>query len=519
MNKVKCFTYILFTEKQKDIYNMNKFLKILSTLPILLSFSFTTAPVNYATKAFKQGKFYDSSTKLDFTDSTVEEINSYYGSVGIMTGNEMKTYLYSKIAVHKADDTDGKKYFLTYSQVSDWYKLTDRNWTISDTVTPETFTLTKDNTYYFYNAYISDAANNDVNKAYTNYVNGFKTDTSLTGIDYANKKKPNSQIQVDKEHMWAKNHGFKLKDSSGKDVETKGAWTDLHHLVAADHNTNSEGHNDHFFGEVDHSTAKVIKNYLADGTQEISGWLDEANDTFEPTDEWKGDVARCLLYMGTRYSFKLDTNTQEEPYLYLTDDKTYTDDDAERNDKIFHGVQYNLSTLLNWNESDPVSDYEIHRNNLIYKNIQDNRNPFIDHPEWARRVYDTSYVYDASKEQEPTVKAKDNNSGNNSDNTSSNTSSNNSGSTSSNTSSSTTTTDTAKDDSNGSAFSLFGLDTKTSYIVMIVICSVLLLIFIIVIAMLIRHGDKKQKKEARKIVKKVSKKAYNSTKKKNNSKK
>ena len=92
-----------------------------------------------------------------------------------MTGNEMKTYLYSKIAVHKADDTDGKKYFLTYSQVSDWYKLTDRNWTISDTVTPETFTLTKDNTYYFYNAYISDAANNDVNKAYTNYVNGFKT--------------------------------------------------------------------------------------------------------------------------------------------------------------------------------------------------------------------------------------------------------------------------------------------------------------------------------------------------------
>ncbi len=430
---------------------------------------------------------------LDFSDSTATEINTYYGDVQTKTGDELKVYLYSKIATHKADDTDGKNYFLTYSQVSDWYKLTDRNWEISASVTPENFTLTKDNTYYLYNAYISDRANNDVTKAYSNYINsGFKTDSSLSAIDYENKKKPSNMIQVDKEHMWAKNHGFKLKDSSGKDIETKGAWTDLHHLVAADHNTNSQGHNDHFFGEVDHSTATLIKNYLADGTQEISGWLDTANDTFEPTDEWKGDVARCLLYMGTRYSFKLDKNSQEEPYLYLTDDKSYSDDDAERDDsnKIFHGVQYNLSTLLKWNEEDPVSDYEIHRNNLIYKNIQDNRNPYIDHPEWARRVYDASYVYDASKEKGPTLV------GYNKD------------------SSDSGTTDSSSSESNNSSstqsgdFTLFNLTPKQTYILIIVVAAVLLILIVLIMILLIKHSNKKQRKAAKKKIQKAAKIVY-----------
>ncbi len=484
---------------------MHKILKIFSLVPCLLSFSFTTAPIKKA-NTFKLGKYYDSKAMLDFSDSTATEINTYYGDVEKKTGDELKVYLYSKIATHKADDATGQKYFLTYSQVSDWYKLTDRNWTISASVTPETFTLTKDNTYYFYNAYISDSANNDVNKAYSNYINGFKTDTSLTAIDYTNKKKPSNQTQVDKEHMWAKNHGFKLKDSSGKDIETKGAWTDLHHLVAADHNTNSQGHNDHFFGEVNHSTATVIKNYLADGSQEISGWLDTSSDTFEPTDEWKGDVARCLLYMGTRYSFKLDKNSQEEPYLYLTDDKTCTDDDAKRSDdnKIFHGVQYNLSTLLKWNEQDPVSDYEIHRNNLIYKNIQDNRNPFIDHPEWARRVYDTTYVYDASKEKGPTLVGYNKDSADSDSTADKDSSAVQPDSSSSSSSSQSNNSSTTQ---NGD-FTLFNLTPKQTYILIIIVAAVLLVLIILILIILVKHSNKKQRKAAKKKIQKAAKKVY-----------
>ena len=46
-----------------------------------------------------------------------------------------------------------------------------------------------------------------------------------------------------------------------------------------------------------------------------------------------------------------------------------------------------LSDLLEWNKLDPVDEYEIHRNNLIYNNYQHNRNPFIDFPQWADYIW------------------------------------------------------------------------------------------------------------------------------------
>jgi uncharacterized repeat protein (TIGR02543 family) len=50
-----------------------------------------------------------------------------------------------------------------------------------------------------------------------------------------------------------------------------------------------------------------------------------------------------------------------------------------------------MTMLLNWNESDPVSQKEIDRNNAIYNDYQHNRNPFIDHPEYARLIWDENY--------------------------------------------------------------------------------------------------------------------------------
>ena len=42
--------------------------------------------------------------------------------------------------------------------------------------------------------------------------------------------------------------------------------------------------------------------------------------------------------------------------------------------------------LLEWNVDDPVSQKEIDRNNAVYA-IQNNRNPYIDHPEWAHSIW------------------------------------------------------------------------------------------------------------------------------------
>lgn len=375
-------------------HNHMKLLTLSFLIPVLFaSTALTGFPQKAVSKTF-QGKFYDSSQKLDFSDSSEEEINQYYGDTGSIKGEEFKEYLYQKISC-KTEELS--KYYLNYGSgidgVGKWYQITDRNWALSETIDPDTFTFITSSSdsrcknTFFYNMYISDESNNDRTKAYSNLSNGYKADDSLNAIDFENKKKPSGMIRMDKEHVWAKSHGFEVIDNNF----TIGAQTDLHHLVAADGNTNSAGHNNYSYGEVDKSKAKVIYNYLADGShEEISGWLDASSKTFEPTDEWKGDIARCLFYMATRYSEKKEVNTKEEPYLLITDDKSIQDD----NDAC-HGVQYNLSTLIQWNELDPVSDYEKHRNNLIYHNVQNNRNPYIDHPEWVKRVFDPdSYTTD-----------------------------------------------------------------------------------------------------------------------------
>lgn len=90
---------------------------------------------------------------------------------------------------------------------------------------------------------------------------------------------------------------------------------------------------------------------------------------FEPIDEYKGDIARTYFYMATRY-FGEDAGWPGSP--------------------MFDGAQpkeWALNMLLIWHQNDPVSVKEIDRNNAIYQ-LQNNRNPFIDHPEFANYIWD-----------------------------------------------------------------------------------------------------------------------------------
>jgi hypothetical protein len=47
--------------------------------------------------------------------------------------------------------------------------------------------------------------------------------------------------------------------------------------------------------------------------------------------------------------------------------------------------------LMQWHNNDPVSQKEILRNQAIYQ-IQGNRNPFIDHPEFVERIWGDTTV-------------------------------------------------------------------------------------------------------------------------------
>jgi len=153
-----------------------------------------------------------------------------------------------------------------------------------------------------------------------------------------------------REHVWAKSHGdFGNNPPCG---------TDAHHIRPTDASVNSaRGNMDFDNGGQEHPEA--LGNYYTS-----SNW--------EPRDAVKGDVARMIFYMAVRYE-----GGSGEPDLEVVD-WVNTSPNPE------HGK---FSTLYEWHQQDPPDAFEINRNNVIYS-YQENRNPFIDHPEYLILIYD-----------------------------------------------------------------------------------------------------------------------------------
>lgn len=97
----------------------------------------------------------------------------------------------------------------------------------------------------------------------------------------------------------------------------------------------------------------------------IASYITSSGDFF-PGDNWKGDVARIIMYMYVRYG------NQWHPNNVGVGANSYHQDMPD----IF----------LQWNAEDPVSEYEMNRNNIV-ENIQGNRNPFIDNPFLATIIW------------------------------------------------------------------------------------------------------------------------------------
>ena len=70
-------------------------------------------------------------------------------------------------------------------------------------------------------------------------------------------------------------------------------------------------------------------------------------------------------------------------FLGLTDNLKILGRKAYSEEAAYMGL---LSILLDWHLEDPVNDFEIKRNEVIY-GYQNNRNPFIDHPELLEEVF------------------------------------------------------------------------------------------------------------------------------------
>ena len=139
-----------------------------------------------------------------------------------------------------------------------------------------------------------------------------------------------SGVTWNREHVWPQSL---LADTIQK--------ADVHNLKPANPNINSTRGN----------------NQFAAG----SGSYGIVDGGFFPGEKDKGDIARIVMFMHVKYNLNISAVGK-------------------------------INILLRWHEQDPVDAFESNRNDVIYSDTK-NRNPFIDYPDLAYRIFGfPSYV-------------------------------------------------------------------------------------------------------------------------------
>ncbi len=151
-----------------------------------------------------------------------------------------------------------------------------------------------------------------------------------------------------REHVWAKSKGLGGNINNNE----SGAGSDIYNLKAEDPTINTtKGNRDFEEKSGDESF------YGTHGTY-----------SYVPMKSARGDVARIMFYMDLRWG---------------TEQKMSIDNNSETGTNPRHGK---LDDLINWHSKDPVDPFEIRRSNVVYSK-QNNRNPFVDHPELVDYLY------------------------------------------------------------------------------------------------------------------------------------
>jgi endonuclease I len=147
--------------------------------------------------------------------------------------------------------------------------------------------------------------------------------------------------------FWNREHVYP-RSLGNPNLGFEGPGSDVHHLRATDFQMNSLRGNKRFTN--------------SNGNAQAFGSF------FYPGDEWKGDVARMMMYMYLRYGFQCLPNNVGSGFSNIS-------------------PLGDMPTLfLQWNAEDPVQPHEIVRNNVL-ENLQGNRNPFIDNPYLATLIW------------------------------------------------------------------------------------------------------------------------------------
>ncbi|MDA0316695.1 MAG: endonuclease [Bacteroidetes bacterium] len=159
--------------------------------------------------------------------------------------------------------------------------------------------------------------------------------------------------------LWNREHVF-AKSLANPSLITSvpGSGTDVHNLRPADSQKNSQ-RNNRLFIDDSGEDSKIVNG-----------------DYFFPGDEWKGDVARVIMYMYLRYPSQCEAINSASSNAIYSPNSDMPD------------------IYLEWNEEDPVSALELTRNAII-SSYQGNRNPFIDNPYLATMIWNGPAAIDS----------------------------------------------------------------------------------------------------------------------------
>ena len=156
---------------------------------------------------------------------------------------------------------------------------------------------------------------------------------------------------------------------------TAPAVTDLFALYPTDGYSNAQ-HGNYPYSEVAAPVYTSVNGSKL-GTNTFPGFPTSgvAGRAFEVIDEYKGDIARNYFYIVTRYESDIAAwqgNSNANDILNGTSWPSFDD--------------WYIQLLYKWHVQDPVSAKETARNEAVYA-IQNNRNPFIDHPEYVALIW------------------------------------------------------------------------------------------------------------------------------------
>lgn len=171
-------------------------------------------------------------------------------------------------------------------------------------------------------------------------------DTDDDFVNDRTRDKTMSCHNTDCDGRWVREHVFP-KSLGNPSFDNTGPGSDAHSIRSVDYTWNNSRSNRKFtYGSGD---SHITQNGL-----------------FYPGDEWKGDVARMMMYMHIRYAERCKAS-----YVGTS---SYT----------YHHEMPDI--FLQWNAEDPVSEHELVRNEVL-QDMQGNRNPFIDNPYLATLIW------------------------------------------------------------------------------------------------------------------------------------